>query len=239
MARSLYYQFSWVWARDISVVASENPFGARMRAVAMDIPTHRVPISAMYQFPFGKGRKFLSGANRPLNLVVGGWELSTIYAYYSGQFLTPAWTLPDPTGTAYTTSRTAASVTRRPDILRDPNLPRDQRTVNRWFDTTAFAAPAAGMFGSSCMGVIKGPWVNVWHAGMSKSFTFESHERLKLRVEMTATNVFNHPNWSNPGTNISTVASAGIITGVGGVQGSSTGDKPGARTLRAGFRLEW
>jgi len=79
--------------------------------------------------------------------------------------------------------------------------------------------------------------VNVWHAGMNKFFTL--YERVKVRVEMAATNVFNHPNWSNPGTNASTTVSAGVVTGVGGVQGGSTGDKPGARTLRAGFRLEF
>jgi hypothetical protein len=239
MARGLFYQFSWVWARDISVEGSEDPYGKRIRAVSLDIPTHRVAVSTMYQFPFGRGRRFLGNAPRPLDYVVGGWELSAIYNYYSGQFLTPSWTLPDPTGTTYTTSRTAPNVSRLPNVLDDPNLPRDQRTVSRWFDTTAFAAPAAGTFGNAGRGIIYGPWVNVWHTGMNKVFTFESSERLRLRIEMTATNAFNHPNWSNPGTNVSTTASAGVVTGVGGVQGGSTGDKPGARTLRAGFRLEW
>jgi hypothetical protein len=237
MARGLFYQASWVWARDISVVGSENPYGKRDRAVALDIPTHRVAVSVMYQFPFGKGRKFLGNANRAVDAVIGGWELTAIYNYYSGQFLTPSWTFPDTTGTAYTTSRTAPSVTRLPNVLRNPNLPSNQRTVGRWFDITAFAAPSAGTFGNSGRGIIYGPWVNVWHAGMNKFFTL--YERVKVRVEMAATNVFNHPNWSNPGTNASTTASAGVVTGVGGVQGSSTGDKPGARTLRAGFRLEF
>jgi hypothetical protein len=237
MARSFYYQFSWVWSRDIGTVAPEYAYGTRDTAPTLDIPTHRVAVSSMYQFPVGKGRKFLSGANRPLDLMLGGWELSTMYEYYSGQFLSPSWTLSDPTGTAYTTSVTPASVTRLPNVLSDPNLPSGQRTVNRWFDTTAFTAPSAGTFGNSGRGIIYGPWVNVWHAGVDKSFTL--YERLKLRVEMTATNVFNHNNWSNPGTNVSTTASAGLITGVGGVQGGSTGDKPGPRALRAGFRLEW
>jgi hypothetical protein len=239
MAKGLLYQFNWVWARDIGTQGSENPYGPRERYLAQDIPTHRVAFSTMYQFPIGRGRKFLGHANRAVDAVIGGWELNVIYNYYSGQFLTPSWTLPDPTGTAYTTSRTAPNVTRRPNVLSDPNLAQDQRTVARWFDTTVFAAPGLGTFGNSGTGIIVGPWVNVWHTGVNKTFTFEKSERLKLRVEMTATNVMNHPNWSNPGTNVSTSASAGVITGVGGVQGSSTGDKPGPRTLRAGFRLEW
>jgi hypothetical protein len=239
MTSGLYYQVNWVWARDIGTQGSENPFGERERYLAQDIPTHRVAASLMYQLPIGRGRKFLGNAHRALDAAIGGWEITTIYNYYSGQFLTPSWTLPDPTGTAYTTSRTAPSVTRRPNLLRDPNLPKDQRAVGRWFDTAAFSAPGLGTFGNSGVGVIYGPWVNVWHTGVNKTFTFESSERLRLRVEMTATNALNHPNWSNPGTNVSTTASAAVITGVGGVQGASTGDKPGPRTLRAGFRLEW
>jgi len=34
--------------------------------------------SLMYELPFGKGKKFLSGVNRAANLVVGGWQLGTI-----------------------------------------------------------------------------------------------------------------------------------------------------------------
>ena len=237
MASGWYYQASWVWSRDISMVAPEYAYGTFDTAPTLDIPTHRVAVSTMYQFPIGKGRKFLSNASRPLDLILGGWELSTMYTYYSGQFLTPSWSLSDPTGTAYTTSLTPANVSRLPNVSGDPNLPSGQRTVNQWFNTSVFSAPAAGTFGNSGRGIIYGPWVNVWHAGMDKSFTL--YERLKLRVEMTATNIFNHNSWSNPGTTINSPASAAIVTGVGGVQGGSTGDKPGPRVLRAGFRMEW
>lgn len=82
-------------AGDISVVAPENPYGKRDRTVASDIPTHRVAISSMYQFPIGKGRRSLSDANCLLELIFGGWELSTMYEYYSGQFLS---TSLDPAG---------------------------------------------------------------------------------------------------------------------------------------------
>ena len=47
-----------------------------------------------------------------------------------------------------------------------------------------------------------------------------------------ATNVMNHPNWSNPAMNITSPASVGIISGVGGVSDS---DQPGVRKLRAGM----
>ena len=64
-------------------------------------------------------------------------------------------------------------MTIRPDILRDANLPTDERSVNRWFDTGAFAGPSSGRFGTSAKGVIKGPDVNVWHVGFFKTSGLE------------------------------------------------------------------
>ena len=244
LSRGLYFQSSWSWGRDIYDLdrggSPENPFDrARERAVALDIPTHRFTTNWVYQLPFGKGRHWLSGASRPVNLLIGGWEWSGIYSLYSGQFLTPQWSGPDTTGTAFTTSRTPANVTRRPDQLRDPNLPADQRSVNRWFDAGAFAAPQPGQFGTGAKGTIKGPGVNVWHMGFHKEIPF-GDTGARLRAEMTATNIFNHPNWSNPSsTNITQIANVGVISGVGGVNGSSTGDQPGPRSFRLGLRVEW
>jgi len=243
MAKGLYYQISWGWARDVGDLerggSPENPFDRRReRSVWEDIPTHRFTANWLYQLPFGKGKNYLSGIHRALNLAVGGWELSGIYSYYSGMFLTPFWSGPCPTGIMYTTSRTPPVVTMRPDHLRNANLPAGQRSLSRWFDYTAFAAPQAGSFGTSAKGVIKGPWVNVWHMGLFKDFVFAEKAPL-LRWELTATNLFNHPNWSNPATTITSLATVGVITSVGGVQGASTGDQPGPRSFRMGVRVEW
>ena len=83
-----------------------------------------------------------------MDFVIGGWEVSAVYSYYSGMFLTPLWTGPDPTGTAFSSSSTPANVTIRPDRLRDGNLPSDERSINGWFDASAFVRPAVGRFGS-------------------------------------------------------------------------------------------
>jgi hypothetical protein len=48
--------------------------------------------------------------------------------------------------------------------------------------------------------------------------------------------LFNTPHWSNPGTGITSVAGAEVITGSGGEQDL---DAAGSRNFRMGLRLEW
>ena len=157
-----------------------------------------------------------------------------IYQFHSGQFLTPMWTGPDPTGTAFTTSGTPPQVTIRPNQLHDPNLPKDQRTTDRWFDPTAFGPPAPGSFGTAGKGIIHGPGSSVWDVGLAKHFDLRNG--LRLRWELTGTNVLNNPNYSNPGVNISSLAQVGVISGVGEV---SDLDPSGPRSFRMGLRIEW
>ena len=68
--------------------------------------------------------------------------------------------------------------------------------------------------------------------GLHKNFDFS--ERWRFRWEMTAVNIFNHPNWSNPVTNITQTANVGVISNVGGVYDSTF-----ARQFRMGLRLEF
>ncbi len=245
--RGLSYQASWVWARDIGDLdrgaAPENAYDReRERGVWLDIPTHRLTGNLVYELPFGRNKQWFK-SGRAVNAIFGGWEISGIYSYHSGQFMTPLWTGPDPTGTAFTTSRTPANVTIRPDQLRDPNLPSSERTVERWFDVSAFGAPQLGRFGTSARNVIKGPDSKVMHAGLSKTFSFG--ERMRLRFDIISTNVFNRPNYSSltgddaltaEGLNISQRGVVGVLTGVGD---TSDLDLSGPRSFRAGIRVEW
>jgi hypothetical protein len=245
--KGLSYQASWVWARDIGDLdRGESPENAynreRERGVWLDIPTHRLTGNLVYELPFGRNKQWLK-SGRAVNAVFGGWEISGIYSYHSGQFMTPLWTGPDPTGTAFTTSRTPANVTIRPDQLRDPNLPSSERTVERWFDVSAFSAPARGRFGTAARGAIKGPDSKVLHVGFSKYFSFS--ERMRLRFEIISTNVLNHPNYSSltgddplmaEGLNISQAGQVGVLNGVGG---TSDLDLSSPRSFRVGIRIEW
>ena len=252
-ASGLLYDFSWVWARDIGDLeggnvpsntleyqAPENAYDLhRERTVWEDIPTHRVTGDFIYALPFGKGKRWLNGG-RLSNLVFGGWELSAIYAFSTGQFLTPLWTGNDPTGTFNTSSSTPAQVTIRPNISSDPNLPSSQQSVAQWFNVKAFGPPTPGQFGTSSKGVIVGPSEWIIDSGLAKNFVIT--ERVRLRGEFSGTNILNHPNWGNPGLNITSIGAAGVITNTGYGNGTTGGtglDSSGARAFRLGLRLEF
>jgi len=244
--KGLTYQLSYTLAKDIGDLergqAPENAYDRqRERGPWIDIPKNAITSNLIWELPVGKGKRWLANANRFANLLAGGWSTSLIYTFHSGRYLTPVWTGPDPTGTAYTTTAAPASVTIRPNILSDPNLPSRQRSINQWFNPAAFGPPAPGQFGTSGPGVIVGPRLNVLDAGIFKAFRVK--ERLVIRWEVTAVNILNHPNYNDPTLNISQVGNVGVISGVGSasqVSGASSPlDPSGARAFRMGLRVEF
>jgi hypothetical protein len=244
--RGLTYQLSYTHARDIGDLergqSPENAFN-RQREVGpwVDIPKNAVTGNIIWEIPVGKGKRFMSRANAVLDTIAGGWSTSIIYTYHSGRFLTPVWTGPDPTGTSYTTTTAPPSVTIRPNCLANGNLPADQQSINGWFNAAAFGAPSPGQFGTCGPGVIFGPTLHVWDAGIFKTLVAKEH--LKVRVELTAVNALNRPNYSDPNMNITQAGNVGVITSVGGASNVSGASSPldpsGARAFRSGLRIEF
>jgi hypothetical protein len=238
LAKGLRAQAYYTWARDIGDLEDgEQPEDAfnrqRERTVWTDIPTHRFSTNMLYMLPLGKGQSFVTNAPTWANTLVSGWQLGAVYTRESGNFLTPLWTGPDPTGTRFTNNTTPANVTIRPNILRDPNL--DNPTLGRWFDVGAFAAPTAGSFGTSSKGVIVGPGIHVLHMNLAKITTIR--ERVRLRTEIVATNALNHPNYNDPGLNISQTAGVGVVTAV--LNRNNKVDSAIPRYVQLVLRIQW
>ena len=149
-----------------------------------------------------------------VDFIIGGWEVSGVYSYYSGMFLTPLWSGPDPTGTALSRPVRLRPMSRfGQTTFGTPIFPVISAALTDGSMPALLRLRRSGRFGTSATGVIKGPHVNVWHMGFFKSFPIR--ERARFRYEATATNFFNHPNYNNPATNISQLAAVGVITGTG------------------------
>jgi hypothetical protein len=98
-----------------------------------DIP-QRLVVSYLYDLPFGKRKAFASGGL--LGNIIGNWQVSGITVFQSGTPLRIA--APDNTN-LYDFSLSVGRANR----LHDPVLPKSERTTERYFDTTAFAAAPA------------------------------------------------------------------------------------------------
>ncbi len=88
------------------------------------------------------------------------------------------------------------STFQRPDLIRNPNLPASQRTVDRWFDTAAFVAPPAGQFGNAGRSDVLGPAFNDVDFSVVKQTAITERQRLEFRAEIF--NLLNHPNLGLP-----------------------------------------
>ena len=113
----------------------------------------------------------------------------------------------------------------RPNLLRDPSLPADQRTIARWFDTTAFAAPAPFKFGNSPRSVSRGASLVTTDLTLEKSFQLTEGVKFELRGEFY--NLLNHANFNIPGFTYG-AADFGVVTSA----------RPG-RTVQLAARLSF
>jgi hypothetical protein len=51
------------------------------------VPPHRITWNGVYQLPFGKGKKFAGNSSKPLDMVIGGWQVAFIGTWRSGNWL--------------------------------------------------------------------------------------------------------------------------------------------------------
>jgi hypothetical protein len=51
-----------------------------------EVPPHRLRWNGIYELPFGRGKKFGGSVSKPVNLLVGGWQLAFIGTYQSGNW---------------------------------------------------------------------------------------------------------------------------------------------------------
>jgi outer membrane receptor protein involved in Fe transport len=238
--KGLFFQVSHTLARDLGSDSGtiENPFDlGRERGRDLTTPTHRFAAAMIYDLPVGRDRRWLARLPGAVDAAIGNWQISVVGYLQSGGYLTPTITVPDPTGTKFTSTANRPLVTIRPDQLRDPNL--DDPSIARWYDITAYGAPPTGRFGSAGRGSIEGPGLNVWHVGVHKRFRLSDRAGASaLRVSLTATNVFNQAQYAAPNMNVTpTNAAAGQISAIGGTSGSI--QQAGMRTMQLGVRVEF
>ncbi|MBY0507104.1 MAG: carboxypeptidase regulatory-like domain-containing protein [Bryobacteraceae bacterium] len=150
---------------------------------ANDIP-QRIVLSYLYDFPFGKGKRWMNtgfGAK-----ALGNWEISGITVLQKGRPVLI--TAPDQTNLF-----NFVSTNGRANRLKDPVLPDGQQSLTRWFDTSAFerAAPFTVPTDSLSQPRLRGPGRVNFDWSLIKNNPFKERFNLQFRAEFY--NVFNNP----------------------------------------------
>jgi hypothetical protein len=180
---------------------------------------HRFVWTAIYELPFGKGRKFVQTG--PLRHVVGGWQLSWIYQAQSGP--------PTTWGNLFYYGDTGA--------IADAFQHREshERDVHLWFDPTlayrgsgAIPSGFTGFEGRSAnqpgafhqrvfparLGSLRSDGFRGWDTKILRRFRLAEQANLSIAADIL--NLTNHTNFGAPVTN-PTNLNFGRVTGQQGV----------------------
>lgn len=245
--KNLVVNAGFTWAKDLTNVQDNSSFGGSQIQDAYNLNGDYGNSSAylgksffaqvVYTLPAGKGQRFLGSAGTATDLVLGGWKMAWVVDKHSGFYFTPS-------VTGFDTSNTN-SFSERPDVVPGVDPYAAHKNINGWLNPGAFkipgcpdttplcsAPPNVGRFGNASVNSLVGPGFTDVDLSMYKEIRVA--ERITAKVNATATNVFNHPNFGVPAANIRSTGTYGVIT-------STAADLYGqqSRFLNFGFRLQF
>ena len=142
---------------------------------------HNFTLSTLYNLPIGNGQPILSDLTGVADAILGGWSVNAIFVAHSGY----------PLGMSMANNQSGTSFGNRPNRVCNGEI--DDPTVRRWFDTSCFVAPAAGVLGNAARTTLFGP--GRWNADLALS---KKIANFQFRAEIF--NVFNNAQFAAPNT---------------------------------------
>ena len=183
------------YTRSKAIDDARTPLDYYNRAIekalsGFDAPNQFV-ISAVYDLPIGHGRPYGSHWSRPVDAVLGGWQLSGIGRVQSG--------FPIGVGRINNNGQSARL---------------DNPTIDRWFNTSVFTSAAAFTYGTTgpLLPDVRTDGLRNIDTVMSKSFvaSIKDH-RITTQFRAEFYNLFNHPQFAAPNGSV-TSQSFGQVT---------------------------
>jgi hypothetical protein len=159
---------------------------------------HNVLLSAIYELPFGPGKRFAQSKNIFNREFIGGRHISVIQQFATGQPI-----LVTANNNADTSSVHSVYVNRICD-----DAPPAGHPPLRFFNPACYVQPATGQYGTARSGP-RQPGIDTTNVGLHKAFAITDRQQLQFRAE--AFSVFNHPNFASGSTSI-TNPSTGLLT---------------------------
>jgi hypothetical protein len=183
--QGITFQANYTWSKMMEATGYLNAGDSAPEKVISDLDrTHRFASSAIFELPFGKGKRYLASAPAVVRQTVGGWQLQ----------LTNQLNVGSPIGFG-----NALLIT---DIR---NVPAGSaQTLDQWFNTSAFVRDSSQQLVSNVRQMstrfsgVRNPGVNIWDISAVKNFSIGDKWRVQFRAE--AMNALNHSNMAAPNT---------------------------------------
>lgn len=205
---------AWTYAHSIDDTSGESSnspiqdsrnLAAQRASSTFDI-RHKLAMSGTYELPFGRGKRWANSVARPVDWAIGGWQVNNILTLMTGLPFTPV---------MQTSTLNTGTGSQFPNRIGSGVLPSSERTIDRWFDASAFVAPPQFTFGNSGRNILYGPGTKQLDLSLFKSFPFGESRRVEFRAE--AFNSLNTPQFNNPNasigfTGVAKITSAGNPT---------------------------
>jgi hypothetical protein len=202
------YGIQWSYTRSKWIQQTEYLNAGDSKPTKMisdqDVP-NRFTTSGFFELPFGTGKLIGNQANRLVNAIIGGWQVEGTYSLQSGF----------PVAFANDAFLTGAKIA----------IPKDQQTVNHWFNTDAFvslitangALPTCGAFATGSTNCasptshvrtlplrfsdVRLDGINNADLGLRKDIALDREANKKIQLRMEFINAFNNPLLTAPVVN--------------------------------------
>jgi hypothetical protein len=215
LSHGVSYLLAYTWSKSLDLASTLNsaplwtdPFNRRTAKGPSDFNApHRFSAAYEYRLPIGRNRAVFGGVTGAADKLVSGWGVRGMTFFQTG--------LPQsPTMALSRTGICAAACTARPDRIGDGNLPKSERTLQRFYDVNAFRllAPAGAdrRVGNAGRNILVSAGVNNFDLQLFKDTPIREGHTLEIRWEMF--NAFNHTQWGPAGTNLEAPAQFGVIS---------------------------
>ena len=145
---------------------------------------HRFVASYSWDLPFGRNRKFGSGANAFTQAFAGDWTVEGVTTISSGTWFTV---------TDANSNFANSDGQQRPNAVFGQSASGKPCVPGTFFNTCAFTDPALGSFGNVGINTLEGPGTNNWDVSLMKEFQVAEKRKFELRAECF--NIANHANF--------------------------------------------
>jgi hypothetical protein len=173
------------------------------RAVSSNDISRSLVANVVYVLPFGKEQRFGRQWNRPLDLLLGGWQINGITTQQTGFPLSP---------TTQDTSQSGGT-TLRPNLTgTNPVVSGSVKSrLTNYLNSAAFSQPAAFTFGNAPRTLSNVRAQGTHNIDFSVFKNFKATESIQLQFRAEAFNVLNQVVFGSPNTVLSS-GQFGVIT---------------------------